>query len=151
MPFPSPLRLRNTELLFRTLDDGTEGRGHAWWQRIWFVCLENIFRLLPGSLCEIGSSQLLPEVTSSPINKLGLRLQRPHVFPSVLVADEVSKGSYLMDDIHRQGLVIHWNPLHHMLDHPCYLVIHHQLCPIEGHTHLEHPQPVNQVGACQRR
>jgi hypothetical protein len=25
------------------------------------------------------------------------------------------------------------------------------LRPTEGHSHFKHPQPVNQVGACQRR
>ena len=114
------------------------------------MCLEDIFRLFPGSLREVRSSQLLPEVTPSPVDQFGLRLQRPHVFPSVLMADEVSKGPYLMDDIHRQGLVVHWDPLNDMLDHSCNLVVHDQLRPTEGHSHFEHPQPVNQVGACQR-
>jgi hypothetical protein len=41
--------------------------------------------------------------------------------------------------------------LDYMLDHPCYLVVHYQLSPTEGHSHFEHPQPVNQVGTCQRR
>jgi len=150
-PLSSPLLPGNTELLFRTLNDGTECRAYSRWQWIWLMRLENIFRLFPGSLREIGSSQLLPEVTPSPVDQLGLRLQGPHVFPSVLVADEVSKGPYLMDHIHRQSFIIHWNPLHHMLDHPCNLVVHHQLRPTEGHSHFKHPQPVNQVGACQRR
>ena len=67
------------------------------------------------------------------------------------MADEVSKGSYLVDDIHCQSLVCDWNSLHHMLNHPCKFIIHDQLRPVESHPHVEHAQAVDDIGACQCR
>jgi hypothetical protein len=115
------------------------------------VCLKNILRLFSGPFRDIRSTPLLPEIASSPIDQLRLRLKGSHVLPSVLMADEVSKGSYLVDNIHCQSLVRDRNSRHHMLNHPCKFVIHHELSPIHGHPHIEHAQAVNEIGACQCR
>ena len=73
------------------------------------------------------------------------------MLPSVLMADEVSKGSYLVDDIHCQSLVRDWDSLHHMLNHPCKFIVHDQLSPVESHPHVEHARAVEDIGACQCR
>ena len=37
-----------------------------------------------------------------------------------------------------------------LLDHARELVVHDQLAEVERHAQFDHPQPIDQVGACQR-
>ena len=67
----------------------------------------------------------------------------------VFMADEVSKRSDLMDDIYGQRFIGYRNAPDHMFDHPRHFVIHHELSPIESHSHVEHAQAINEIGTCQ--
>jgi len=71
------------------------------------------------------------------------------MFSGVIMADEVSERSDVMDDIHRQRFIGYWNASDHMFDHPRHFVVHHQLSPIESHSHVEHAQAINKIGTCQ--
>ena len=55
-----------------------------------------------------------------------------------------------MDLVDHQRLVVDRDAGDGVLDHSGELVVHDELTEIEGDARLEHPQAVDQVGACQR-
>ena len=134
----------------RAGDDSRELRRHRLRQRFRLVRLEQAPCLGQRAVVQArrpGGGPVLPD---PPVDELRLRLAA-HALVRVVVAEEVLEGTDLGDDVHRQRLVGHRDPRHAVLDHARELGVHDELRVIDGDARLQHPQPVDQVGPCQRR
>ena len=89
-------------------------------------------------------------VLSYPAVQQPRRALLAHVLVGRIEAKEVTERADLRDVLHRQRLVVDRDAAHRELDHARELVVHDELAVVEGDARLEHPQAVDQVGACQR-